>query len=69
MSDPTYTIKRLFFDEKYAKQTIDSGLTLEEAKAHCNHPESSSSTATHPDKIELTRQQGMWFDGYYEEQE
>ena len=42
--------------------TMETGLTLEEAQAHCNDPETSSSTCTN------NRVLGGWdwFDGYQE---
>jgi len=44
------------------RRTIDTGLTLDEAQAHCNDPETSSSTCT------SNRVKGgwQWFDGYEE---
>ena len=47
----TYKIVRFFFS-KSAKKTILTGLTLEQARAHCNSP------ATAGDG---------WFDGYEKE--
>jgi|TARA_Y100001938_G_C8043608_1_gene407567 hypothetical protein len=41
--------------------TIKTGLTLEEAQAHCKDPETSGSTCSDLSK------RGMWFDGYTEE--
>ena len=42
------------------QRTIETGLTLEQALAHCNDPETSSSTCTH------NRVKGgwKWFDSY-----
>ena len=48
------------------KRTIETGLTLEEAQAHCNDPETSSKTCTSAAKRRITRQHGEWFDGYTE---
>ncbi len=59
---PTYEIRRLFFNEEIAPYTVKSGLTLEEAQAHCNDPETSSRTATDGEG-----DVGPWFDGYEEE--
>lgn len=47
-------------------RTIKTGLTLEEAQAHCRDPETSSSTATSPKERKRTERFGPWFDGYEE---
>ncbi len=59
----TYTIKRFFF--KGDTQVIATGLTLEEAQAHCNDPETSSRTCSEETLSENGA--GPWFDGYCEE--
>jgi len=41
--------------------TIKKGLTLEEAQAHCQDPETSGKTCSDMKK------RGMWFDSYTEE--
>lgn len=48
--DPTYSIVRFF--RNGADEVIKSGLTLEEAKAHCNQIDTSGDG---------------WFDGYRED--
>lgn len=47
-------------------RTVRSGLTLEEAQAHCSDPETSSSTCQRPENRRRTRKLGPWFDGYSE---
>lgn len=49
------------------KRTIATGLTLEQAQAHCNDPETSSRTATGSAGRSRTKKHGLWFDGYYRE--
>ncbi len=39
-----------FYDPSQNKRTIKTGLTLEQARAHCNDPE--------------TRKEGVYFDGF-----
>lgn len=73
----TYRIKRFYEDNRPAR-IIKQGLTIEQAKAHCNDPETSSYTAQPPlgcggdeDKIAAWHEQKKhWFDGYeYESEE
>lgn len=45
-------------------RVIERGLTLEEARAHCSNPESSSKTATSAVARRRTASKGPWFDGY-----
>lgn len=61
----TYKIVRHFL--KREKETLKTGLTLEEAQAHCEDPETSSKTAVSVEADKLTREAGSWFDGYYRE--
>jgi hypothetical protein len=63
----TYKILRFFQSDDYDTQVIKRGLTLDEAQAHCNDPETSSSTATNPAAVERTRRFGAWFDGWTED--
>jgi hypothetical protein len=63
----TYKIVRMFQQEGRRRQTIRTGLTLEQAQAHCQDPETSSSTATGAKAQARTRRLGAWFDGYEEE--
>ena len=59
-----YKIVRQFYNG--AKRTIKTGLTLEEAQAHCRDPETSSRTCTKAAGRKRTRDRGAWFDGYVE---
>lgn len=62
----TYKIVR-HFQEGYASEVLVRGLTLEQAQAHCNDPETSSRTATSAAAVGRTESMGAWFDGYTEE--
>jgi len=62
----TYKIVRNYFGDTPSR-TIDRGLTLDEAQAHCSNPETSSSTATGSTAKRRTKRLGMWFDGYEKE--
>lgn len=57
-----YKIVRMYF--RGGKRTIRSGLTLDEAQAHCRNPETSSRTAISPGAKRRTASRGPWFDGY-----
>ena len=65
MMTDTFKIVRSYF--RGGKRTIDTGLTLEEAKAHCADPETSSSTCISAVGQRRTRERGRWFDGFEEE--
>lgn len=57
-----YKIVRMYF--RGSKRTIARGLTLEQAQAHCQDPETSSSTCTKAAAKRRTKLHGQWFDGY-----
>ena len=59
-----YRIVRMYF--KGGRRVIKSGLTLEQAQAHCQDPETSSSTCTKARNVQRTKARGPWFDGYEE---
>lgn len=62
----TYRIVRHYFDGR--KRTIETGLTLEQAQAHCSDRDTSSSTGTSANARAITRRAGCaWFDGYTQE--
>jgi hypothetical protein len=46
---------------------IKTGLTLEEAQAHCKDPETSSATCKEERNTRISTVKGPWFDGYEKE--
>lgn len=60
-----YKIVRYF--QSGRKRVIESGVSLEDAQAHCKDPESSSTTCKSSYKKAYTRAHGPWFDGYTED--
>jgi hypothetical protein len=64
----SYKIVRFYRDNEAMNGSfIVGGLTLEEAQAHCNDPETSSATAASPAAVEHTAKHGAWFDGWTKE--
>ena len=63
----TYKITRFYQDPDKASEVVARGLTEEQALAHCNDPETSSSTATTSEAQARTKAHGEWFDGFDEE--
>ena len=61
----SYMVIRKFYSGD--EQTIETGLTLEDAKAHCKDPETSSRTCTEPENVKLYDTKGPWFDVYEQE--
>ena len=57
-----YKIVRMYF--RGGRRVIKTGLTLKEAQAHCENPETSSSTAKSAKARRITNRMGPWFDGY-----
>lgn len=62
----TYKIVRMYAGNHPSK-TLQTGLTLAEAREHCRDPETSSDKATNDEARAHTAQFGRWFDGYDEE--
>jgi len=60
-----YKIVRGYFHG--GRRVIKSGLTLEQAQAHCSDPETSSRTCRKSAGRKRTAARGHWFDGYTEE--
>jgi hypothetical protein len=65
--EPTYTVWCYFQDPATPKRSIDTGLTLEQAQAICQDPDTSSSTTTTREGKARTERYGSWFYGYTEE--
>ena len=55
-------IVRFYF--RGGRRVIKTGLSLEEARAHCANPETSSRTCTSAAGKRRTAQLGPWFDGF-----
>ncbi len=66
-SDVKYRIERCFASGEPRRETVETGLSLDEARDHCNSPEASSRTCTSKEGEKRTRERGAWFDAYYEE--
>lgn len=68
MSDAvTYSIIRYYENPDLGPELVTTGLTLDQAQAHCNNPETSSETATGDIARRRTAEYGRWFDGYTRE--
>lgn len=66
-----YKIVRSYFNRGSqgggsTRRTIKTGLTLEQAQAHCQDKETSSSTGTGAAARRRTKRYGQWFDRYEE---
>jgi len=59
-----YKIIRHYFRSNMSNRVIETGLTLAEAQAHCQDPETSSRTCTSARRRKMTERVGPWFDGY-----
>lgn len=63
-----YKVIRTYFDAEFRHRTIRTGLTLEQAKAHCRDPETSSETCKRAENVLRTKQCGLWFDCFEPEE-
>jgi hypothetical protein len=61
-----YRIVRFYESANIRRRTIATPLTLEDAKAYCSDPETSSETCTNPVGKARTKRIGRWFDGFEE---
>ena len=64
--NPTYKIVRHFLNTG-TRRTIRLGLTLQQARAHCSDPETSSRHCKGHNAKRRTWRNGPWFDGYDKE--
>lgn len=60
----TYCIKRFYQNPRITTEIIKTGVTLAEAKIHCNDPQTSHKTATGPEARARLEARGPWFDGF-----
>jgi hypothetical protein len=65
--DATYKIVRFYQDVNRGREVVATGLTLAEAKEHCDDPETRSRTATSDESVKRTAECGPWFDGWQAE--
>ena len=63
----SYKIVRHYLNGRNRTRVIIGHMTLEEAQAYCNDPETSSRTCTKAAGKRRTKVNGPWFDGYTEE--
>lgn len=63
-----YRVVRFYREAPFGKRrrVIISRCSLKEAQAHCQDPETSSSTCTKAAGKRRTQRMGPWFDGYEE---
>jgi hypothetical protein len=62
-NDRKYKIVRMY-KSGHPTKTIKKNVTLSQAQAHAQHPETSSSTAKSANAKKHTQRHGDWFDGY-----
>lgn len=61
-----YMVVRFYAGDR-DPEVIATGLTLEEASAHCSDPETSSVSATGEEALRRTAEYGPWFEGFRDE--
>jgi hypothetical protein len=65
--ESTYSIYRKFFNDDIDTEFLVGGLSLEDARAHCRDPETSSRTCKEPENVARTEEYGPWFECYDED--
>lgn len=63
----TFVVHRNYQRDDIPKEVLKRGLTLEEARAHCEDPEAASKTAKSRVAVEATKHLGDWFDSFTQE--
>jgi len=63
----TYSIVRFYESGSKSTKVLKSGVSLKEAKAHCNDPETAWNTAVTRSAKAHTAMHGAWFDGWRKE--
>lgn len=66
--DRTYRIVRFFQDPEIENTVVRVNMTIEQAKAWCNNPETSSVTCTTSFGRRRTEMYGPWFDRWQVEE-
>lgn len=66
MKTDRYKIVRHYLHGE-TRPTIKRDLSLKEAQAHCNDPDTSSRTCHSAKSRAVTKIHGEWFDGYEQE--
>lgn len=61
-----YNIVRFYENASIRRRIIVARVTLEEAQAHCQDPETSARTCTSATGRARTKRMGFWSDGYEE---
>lgn len=59
-----YRIRRMFQRADLPAYTVRTVETIEEARAHCQDPETSSATCKGAAGLAQLRKDGPWFDGF-----
>ncbi len=67
MTTQTYKIVRHYQRSSEERETIATGLSIEEAQEHCSDLNSSSKGCVTTEGVRRTTDKGPWFDGYYQE--
>jgi hypothetical protein len=66
MNEKTYKIVR-YYKDSFEKKIIKHGLSLLEAKEHCEDDETASNTCQDLENIKHTAEHGHWFDSFAKE--
>ena len=63
----SYKVIRFYVNPEHERETIESGISLEEARSICQSTGSSSKTCKSQEDLDLTMNKGGWFLGYTQE--